>query len=1268
MLATVRMNELIEAWNAFVDSNEQDSENARDLLQYVERFFYEYANDNAYIGREVGTVGDKTEYAFDEEVVRAFESFIFAFQDVPGMKEALNRFARDIDIYMPTPQQGDDAAYASTDTGDTPPPENNDDDFSDDDGNGENNPPAESVRERPDYDARKQWMHSDNNQYMLDREAAAVYFDMGIISEADYNKSSPEETIKVLGRIPDLEGGQRTEFSERFIDRIVENEELFRLAPPMALAEAYNGTKERIRNGEGDRDALMIRRDRLAARIDQLSADFDANTGFHFCDPTNFADVDEGYNYMFNMRLADLDSARDWRKIQEIYRNIEKLKRFGNEYDGVYRITDLAPEDAEALEPRWVDLSRRIARAKVSDETLELAGKYRFNGADGNPIPQFVDSRGRKFADWDPKRRIDPKGRLGNIIRLARHDVALRNAGDIENTATDKELEEELNRQIPYELFEIDIADRILEGAGEDPKRFTNPNNFEKFIDELRAGGGEISDAGYQAALDAKVNQTAGFAMRVKQKLKDGAKKAGGFFGKLFKPIADIDKRADDRFEGGPTRADKRKKRIEFFIRILKGAGSAFLVSAAITTIATAAAALAGVGVAVAIASIGIVTGITMSALQIHKWRKAQRAAGKDDGIRALLKDKRMLATLGTTAIAAIAMIFGVAGFSMAAVALGYGAMALGTGQNAVQMFNDAKAAGMGTAESVAWVIASTAAIIGSGIGGRFAAKGAIDAYNRANPENTVFQNKSSVKGTASVSQNVTYNAYDQDALDNAKRIAESWYRDDLPELQRRVGLINQHNAQNGTTIDPYRAVMLNADAGGQTFDNMALHANGGGVTYSGGNHNVIDTAAWRAQYGFGADETGALRDMFAGGGLDPKGMDVVARIDPMVSANNEVGRVGFGNAPHNDGYLWQNSTDYNNVHGGGTGASTFDTYEKGPSVFHSTKGTITELVDVDKTIYTSDVPVGLGMFGTYGKKTEKYFKGLKKRIGALLDKIRGKQESREEEQPKRFELGGDGGAGRTNTLNGLGVIGRYEETDKPLEPLVEESEDSGKGEEPGGDTGEPLEHLMPKEEEDFVPEEDEDSGKGEESGEDTDEPLEPLAEESEDSGKGEEPGGDAAETPESHKEQEQARRMTKEEIDALLEGVGGNSDESTSFDLYSENEGGEKDDPNTGRNVANHGKPPRKTGGLKKAKKLLQKTNAKSGSKRSRKFESLLRKKDAKSKAEKFRSGAKNIEALENIIRSQIGENTSDEEVKRFANFLMVSIQNFKSPELTEV
>ena len=824
--------------------------------------------------------------------------------------------------------------------------------------------------------------YSDHNQFVLDRVAADIYLDMGIITAEDHAKSGERETIEVLNSIPDLQGEQATEFSERFIDKIANNEQLFEMAPPATLANAYIGTKDRIADDTGDKSTLGARLEKLSTRIDSLINSFATNSSYYFADQTNIADVYDGYNKMFDARSADFDKEKDATKIQQIEQNKQKLEEFITEYDERWGMTGIAPKDAPKLSKRWDDLVKRASAVKISDETMRLASKYKFMDANGNLIPQFIDTKGKESTEYKKGYSLDSNGRLSRVIDLARHDIAMQNVAKVNDEIDNNQLESDINNRIPFKLFEIDTADKVMQGAMENPEQFTDPKFLEKFVADLGEGKGEISNDGYEAAMDAQVNQTGGFASRLKSKLKDGATKVGGFFGKLFKPIADIDKRKDSRVSGDKARKDKRQKRIDFFVRILKGFGSAFLVSAAITTIATAAAATAGISVAVSLAAIGIVTGITMGAVQVHKWRKRQIDAGQPADINAFLADKRMLATMGTTALASIAMIFGAAGLAQAALPLGYGALALGGSNNAIAMYKDAKNSGMSTSESLIWSFANAAAIIGGGIGGRMTANAGIAAYNQNNPENTIFQTKEITQETQQIERTETHITYTDDALQNAERIAKMWYMDNPTELQNRVDMINAYNAEHGTTIDPYRAIVLNANAGGQTFDNMAQHIDGGGIKYSGGNHTIL-TQRWGTEYGFDHADLSALKNMFmADGSINPDGMRVAMDIDPLVSARNEVGAISGGDAPHYDSVLPRNTVD---VHG----TPVYNTYADGASVFESQTVTIIDNIPIDVTTYAPvDVPWGMGMFGISYPRTKGDFEKLNDRVGALLDQI----------------------------------------------------------------------------------------------------------------------------------------------------------------------------------------------------------------------------------------------------------------------------------------
>ena len=827
---------------------------------------------------------------------------------------------------------------------------------------------------------RQRSPNSDMNQYEMDRIAADVYLDMGLITQDEHNKSSVAETIEVLNSVPELTESQQIDFSERFVDKIINNEELFEYVPPKTLANAYLGTKKKIEDGAGDENVLRTRLAKLSQRMDLLSSQLKDQVGYYYVDTTNIADVYDGYNFMLDTRRADLDEQKDAPKIQLIDENKAALEKLITEYDEQWRLGKLEPEDAAKLSKHWDDLYARVGKANVSEDVLKLAQKYKFLDKDNNPIPQFLDSKGKETIDYVDGGKLNPDGRLARVIDLARHDVVMQNVGDVDSKIEDDTLEQELNDRIPFKLFEIDTADKVVQGALENPEQFTDQKYLNDFVAKLGQEGGEISDNGYEAAMDQQVNKTAGFLGRIKSKLGKGAKKIGNFFSKAFKPISDIDKRAKDRVE--KSNVDKRKKRIEFFTRILKGFGSAFLYSAALTVVATAAATMAGVSLAVGVAAVGVVAAIGISAYQIYKWKKAQEAAGKPSDVKTMLKDKQMLTTLGTSGLAAVGLVFGAAAMPMAAMACGYGALALGSGSNAVQMYKDGVASGMKKKEAIAWSLANIVAVVGGGFAGRATANAGIQAFNEANPNNEIFQNKHVEQGVRHVESTEQHTVYTQDALDNAERICKYWYADDPQLLQERVDMINAYNAEHGTNIDPYRAIMINADAGNIVPSNHATHVDGGGIRYAHGNYNVINTDVWLSEHGFSPSDGNIVKNMFAGGQVDPRAIDLAMRMDGMISATNEVGVVSHGDAPHYDGVLDQNTVDRN-------GTPVFNTYADGENVFTTETVTTVNEVPYDIESFTPvDVPWTMGMYGVHYPRTVADIDILKDRIGAKADRI----------------------------------------------------------------------------------------------------------------------------------------------------------------------------------------------------------------------------------------------------------------------------------------
>lgn len=774
--------------------------------------------------------------------------------------------------------------------------------------------------------------NSDENTLLFAKNIARAYGAMGQLSETDVERATDADNLTIVNdiiyKVPELDEKARLEFCERFIG----DDENFNGATPAILAGAYRALSARAENGE---DGAKEKLARLAERIDEMSADL-ANSGgmivdngvsYPVVDLNNAADVYAGLTEMLNARKENLDKENDAEKIAEIDKNLEYLNARIFEYDNHWGIFNLNEKKASQLEAHWEDVNDAVGHAELSNNTKTLASKFKFLDAENKVIPQYVDAEGKEYADYAADRTMIKDGRLASMVEFARHDVVKKHAAKIDEEIDENALEQEVNDELLFKLYETSMADKVVQGAIDDPDQFTDPRKRDAILKEISENGGMISDAGYTAAVDAHCNSTAGWAARVKAKLGRGAQKVGHFFDRVFKPIERVDQMKNVRM----TNVSKSSKRVEMMKRILKGFASAFVASALITTIATAAAAVAGVSIAMSFAVIGIVTGIGMAALQIRRWRAARMARGEPTGIKDLLADKRLVSSLGVSAIAAIAMCFGAAGMAQAAQALGFGALAIGGTKNALEAFKDARASNMGRAESIAWAIANAGAVIAGGFAGRMAANTAINAFNESHPENEIFQNKE----TIDTRHTETRTEYSQDALDNAEKIAKMWYKDNPDLLQQRVEAINNYNATHGTNIDPYRAIMINGDAGGQTADNMLLHVNNSHSdvniddVYSGGNHRVM-TDAWGQAHGYTHDDLLAARNLFKPDGtINQTDMDVVARLDHNVSVTNTIGHVD-GRPVHTDNYFKQNDPEGWTTYTDGKDAFVQNSYEVG--------------------------------------------------------------------------------------------------------------------------------------------------------------------------------------------------------------------------------------------------------------------------------------------------------------------------------------------------
>ena len=115
----------------------------------------------------------------------------------------------------------------------------------------------------------------------------------------------------IIRDIPNMPSGLRTDFCDAFIGEDMSGLDL---ATPAILGYAYRAISARAKEGEkGQQERL----DKIAARIDDLSADF-ANSGgmvvrqheWPLINITNIANENEDFSIMLDARMADVDDEK----------------------------------------------------------------------------------------------------------------------------------------------------------------------------------------------------------------------------------------------------------------------------------------------------------------------------------------------------------------------------------------------------------------------------------------------------------------------------------------------------------------------------------------------------------------------------------------------------------------------------------------------------------------------------------------------------------------------------------------------------------------------------------------------------------------------------------------------------------------------------------------------------------------------------------------------------------------------------------------------
>ena len=793
---------------------------------------------------------------------------------------------------------------------------------------------------------------SDQNQIKFDLITLKVYKEMGLVgASVDPANMTPRQVAETINGV-NLTNKKRTEYANRFIDNIIGDAELFEITPPKMLADAYTFTKDQLNANPNDKN-LAARFTTLAKRIDYLITNFAKKVDYFYSDPSNIADVYAGYSKMCDVRRKDLKVARGDNESTKKYKaNVEKsvaetkarLEEIVAMYSDMWNLKDLKPEDAEKLDARWKEISEKLKDVELTDDVLATLAKYEFLDENGKPIPQFIDANGKPQKDFQPGYKLNPDGRLNRIISLAKNDVTMRNVGDLDTNVKDIDLTAALFDRIPWKVAEISVPDQVISGIESKPSIMMTQQDVDDFWDSLEKDGGNISDRGYQAALDAQVNQAAGFAGLMAEKV--GPDKA--IVMRPFEAVEDIDKLANTRSE--KTGAAERKQKIGLFKRMAKNFGAAAVMSAGLTFIGKA------TGVAYAGAAVGTAIGIGNMIVQGFKWRKEQKKAGRPHGLKAFFSDKRNWGPALASGLGVAAVISMATGNPELAAGFGIGAMAVGGGSAAKMTYDDAMAAGYTKGQALAGALGVVGATIAGGLVGRAAMNGVINLVNKETDSN-LFKTEHTSK---------------------TERIAgtERTYNDGV--IEHHEDMMLKNHWETPQSFDARIDGLMNA---GLSHDDAVRYLL---AWHDATDHNL--GSGYFNNIGMGPDALAALRGSIDGTtiNLTPQSIAAFEHFNPHISALNQVGYIQGapisydlpGNAMYDsNGVIIRGNDFYTTYANGGT------PYSEVPIILNDTTSVFTpnELA----------FPAGIGALGFYEPRVvpAEYLNRMRERAGALADR-----------------------------------------------------------------------------------------------------------------------------------------------------------------------------------------------------------------------------------------------------------------------------------------
>ncbi len=807
-------------------------------------------------------------------------------------------------------------------------------------------------------------LNSDANQIVFDRVSFVTLQSMGLIdANINPNDMRADQISNAIDAV-NLTDEQKIEYASRFVDAVIADTALFETVPPKILADAYTATRRALLSATDDatKQANQRRFNTLASRIDFLIENFSTQLNYWYVDPSNLMSLRDGYQKMFDVRQPDLQDAPNQNdRTREYNRRINGMIDSGrasllaaiHEYEELYHLTQINPENAEELKQRWIELKSRLGEIEITPETMAVAAKYHFLDEAGNPIPQFLDENNQPSLEFTEGCKLDPTGRLAQVINLSRNDVVMENVADLEHSVADMELDKMLDEEVPWTFSEISIPDQVVQGIVQDPNKMRDEAAVQEFWDGIRTDGGSISDTGYQAALDAHVNHAIGFAHALGERV-------GTDQDVVYMPVEaveEIDRLATTRTE--VEGAENRKQKIGFFKRMAKNFGMTSVVSAGLTFLGKA------TGVAYIGAAVGTTIGVGNMIYQGLKWRKEQKKAGKPHGIKDFLSDKRNWGPAVTTGLGIAATISMATGNPELAMGFGLGAMTVGTGTSVAMTYKDAVAAGYSRGQALAGAIGVGASGILGAAFGNTVMNGIVNYVNN-NTDSTLFKHPETVETTRTEYETHTERVYEDGVI------------------ERHENMMLKNNWETPQSLDARIDALM--DAGLSRDDS---------VRYLVAFHDATDHNLGPGYFdSIGMSDSGlaALRNSINGTevNLTPESIAAFEHFNPHISAQNQVGYIPGApvdyTLPPNAAY------DANGVlvHGN----ELYTTYANHDApIFHDVTYQTPITITDTATIFTPNelaFPAGIGTFGIYEPRVVPagYIRRLRERAGALADRI----------------------------------------------------------------------------------------------------------------------------------------------------------------------------------------------------------------------------------------------------------------------------------------